>query len=40
MLTDKPVLTTTYEQQPPVYNNQPDSYFTKTDSNFIGTGCE
>jgi hypothetical protein len=38
--TVKPVLTTTSEQRPPVYNGQLEPLFYKTESNFIGTNCE
>jgi hypothetical protein len=38
--TVKPVLTTTSEQQPPVYNDQLEPQFSKTDGNFIGKNCE
>jgi hypothetical protein len=32
-ITVKPVLKTTSEQWPPVYNNQPESHFSKFESN-------
>ena len=38
--TVKPVLTTTSEQRPPVFNGQLETQFYKTDSNFIGKNCE
>jgi hypothetical protein len=38
--TAKPVLTTTSEQQPPVYNDQLEPLFSKSESNFIGINCE
>jgi hypothetical protein len=38
--TVKPVLTTTPEQRPPVYNGHLEPQFYKTDRNFIGANCE